>query len=395
MGGTIAEEKRTMTQTVPTPIYDVAAVETWLEDLSREGWHLSGFQRGKGIFEAGAPSGCRYRLQPLMRKKEQMDPERKELYQSMGWSYVGILSKVFHVWRCEDPSAPELDTDPLVQGESYRYLQYQMSLGLGVTALLLVLLVAVHVCFRGETPLLDAVQYGVPGHGILLVLACVLGAIVIVTDLRAMRRLMRSLRAGIPLKRPRPYQRGLWLARASILICWVVIFLPIIGRGHTISGNSLESGWDAEVSETGVPANAVYLDLRELDSVGVDVEYFRTRTKIHELAPRMYQVRQFVELPQGTFLWTESIYYRMLTKGLAEELTRELIVSRPGSFGNAPRKEMERVPASRLDAFFWRSDERGGQYVVAAMGCRVLDAAYQGPTDLRAAEAVFVRLLED
>lgn len=110
----------------PVELYDVAAVESWLEERDREGYHLLRFRGLYGIFYQDcsvAPS--RFRLQPLQRWKEALDPERVEAYRSMGWRLVGQLGP-FWVWRCDDPNAPELDTDPVVQGEGYRYLKRRM-----------------------------------------------------------------------------------------------------------------------------------------------------------------------------------------------------------------------------------------------------------------------------
>ena len=109
----------------PISIYDVAAVETWLEDLARKGENPVCFTGSRVDLLLDEPWECRFRLQPLQRWKEALDPERVEAYRSMGWRLVGQLGP-FWVWRCDDPNAPELDTDPVVQGEGYRYLKRRM-----------------------------------------------------------------------------------------------------------------------------------------------------------------------------------------------------------------------------------------------------------------------------
>ena len=110
----------------PANIYDVAANETWLEDQSAQGWHLTGFSGWSGLFARGEPKHCRYRMQPLPKKEKAPDPALMEAYQEMGWTYVATLPGTFHVWRCDDPGAPELDTDPVVQGLGYGYLRRRM-----------------------------------------------------------------------------------------------------------------------------------------------------------------------------------------------------------------------------------------------------------------------------
>ena len=101
----------------PVELFDVAVMESWLEERDREGYHLLRFRGLRGIFyqdRSVAPS--RYRLQPLLRKEKSPPQEMTEAYRELGWAYVCTLAGTFHVWRCEDPDAPELDTDPVVQG---------------------------------------------------------------------------------------------------------------------------------------------------------------------------------------------------------------------------------------------------------------------------------------
>ena len=111
----------------PVELYDVAAVESWLEERDREGYHLLRFRGLYGIFYQDcsvAPS--RYRLQPLLRKEKSPPPEMTDAYRELGWEYVCTLAGTFHIWRCGDPAAPELDTDPVVQSMGYGYLERKM-----------------------------------------------------------------------------------------------------------------------------------------------------------------------------------------------------------------------------------------------------------------------------
>lgn len=75
----------------PISIYDVAAVETWLEDLARKGENPVCFTGSRVDLLPDEPWECRFRLQPLQRWKEALDPERVEAYRSMGWRLVGQL----------------------------------------------------------------------------------------------------------------------------------------------------------------------------------------------------------------------------------------------------------------------------------------------------------------
>lgn len=110
----------------PANVYDVAANETWLEDLARQGWRLTGMTGWNGVFQRAEPAVCRYRMQPLSRKEKTPPEDVIELYAALGWEYVCTLAGLFHIWRCDDPETPELDTDPVVQGMGYRYLKKRM-----------------------------------------------------------------------------------------------------------------------------------------------------------------------------------------------------------------------------------------------------------------------------
>lgn len=110
----------------PANVYDVAANESWLEDMAKQGYRLKGMTGWSGIFEKAEPFSCRYRMQPLSKKEKHPPEETVEGYRELGWEYAGTIPGTFHVWRCEDPAAPELDTDPVVQGMGYRYLRGKM-----------------------------------------------------------------------------------------------------------------------------------------------------------------------------------------------------------------------------------------------------------------------------
>lgn len=111
----------------PVELYDVAAVESWLEERDREGYHLRGSGGLRNLL-----SGLLRRSQPLpapapVAQREVSAAGDDGCLQRAG---VGICLHLggdpSHIWRCGDPAAPELDTDPVVQGEGYRYLKRRM-----------------------------------------------------------------------------------------------------------------------------------------------------------------------------------------------------------------------------------------------------------------------------
>ena len=387
----------------PANVYDIAANETWLEDLARQGWRLTGMTGWNGVFQRAEPAVCRYRMQPLSRKEKAPPEDVIELYAALGWEYVCTLAGRFHIWRCDDPEKPELDTDPVVQGMGYRYLKKRMvwdTIQTGVLFLVLVWLYAWRFQTDG-TPLLDALDTP-PGRVLTGAGAYGLALFLMLCQIRSMGRLLRSLRAGVALKRPKPYRRQKWLAR-GLLAC-VVLFLGLgfLGSLRNIRGSSLAGGWDTGDSRHVPKAGVVYVDLRDLEGAE-QTEFWSCRTKVHELCPRMYETRQ-LSLGEGegplrpgdsypVLSSAETTHYRLLTESLARRLTRELSRGRTSSLGVYGHPALAAAETDGLDELWWGED-RYYQFVLARLGRQVIFLRYEGETDLRQAGAYFTALLD-
>lgn len=68
----------------PANVYDVAANESWLEDMAKQGYRLKGMTGWSGIFEKAEPFSCRYRMQPLSKKEKHPPEETVEGYRELG-----------------------------------------------------------------------------------------------------------------------------------------------------------------------------------------------------------------------------------------------------------------------------------------------------------------------
>lgn len=259
----------------PISIYDVAAVETWLEDLARKGENPVCFTGSRVDLLLDEPWECRFRLQPLQRWKEALDPERVEAYRSMGWRLVGQLGP-FWVWRCDDPNAPELDTDPVVQGEGYRYLKRRMifrTVGGGLIWLAMtayfILAVALSVASL-ENLLRNASWLGFVAAPLVAAALLTILGVQLWLDARNTWRLWKTLTAGVPLERPKPYRRQLRLGQLAWGAALVISVLNLVVSIQNLDGNP--SGWDhaaRTVYEAGErpPVQMVLADLTALDGL--------------------------------------------------------------------------------------------------------------------------------
>lgn len=111
----------------PCPDYDIWGTEKWLEDMAAQGYILCrgyAFQYGFAYFETGEPRRIRYRIAPAKKVPqrimspnsypEEPDEETMALHEQFGWRYTTFRGQ-FWIFACEDPEAPELNTDPQVQ----------------------------------------------------------------------------------------------------------------------------------------------------------------------------------------------------------------------------------------------------------------------------------------
>lgn len=359
----------------PAFLCDVAAIETWLEDWAAQGYRLIDFKGMNGIFVRDEPTPCRYRLAPLPKKETAPDPDRAEAYQEMGWIYVATMAGTFHVWRCDDPAAPELDTDPVVQAEGYGYLRRRMLRELLWLPLAVLLLIALEVwsCVRDEFPLWSVLHDQAPGVLTFQAVSILILLAAAVWEYRGIRRLLHRLKTGVPLDRPVPYRRQRRLGRL------LTVLIICLYCSNLVSG-LLGGFWPMRD-----PERAAYVDLAVLDP-GAAVEYTSADLKVHELAPRMYRTSQSTaDFERG--LHTE--YYCLRTAALAPVLERDLLEWRT-HYGDSPMEKLEGTP---LDSFWWR-DIGGSQEVVAVLGRNVLFLGYEGPVDLRTAGAYLAEALE-
>ncbi len=91
--------------------------ERWLEQMSREGWHL---KRGGIVFRfvKGAPSQTRYRLDYLRGVGRKLE-EYFTLFADSGWEHVCSFAN-WHYFRSNDAAAPEVFTDTESRAAKYR-----------------------------------------------------------------------------------------------------------------------------------------------------------------------------------------------------------------------------------------------------------------------------------
>ena len=223
-----------MVKLMPGYVEDVAAWQARLEDLAAKGWfYVPGWILFRfASFERGTPKAVRYRLEPAGKKEACPDWERQETYRALGWEYVDTIGKTMHLWRCDNPEAPELHTDPETEARAYDRLSRQEKIGryLGGGILAVVVgLIAFTLYVSGETYLADLVGTWLP----LWYLAAVVGffgtlIFMVQWQTRVLRRALRTMRAGVEAPRRRPYRLACGLTLVLNLL-WV---FSVVAQGY-------------------------------------------------------------------------------------------------------------------------------------------------------------------
>ena len=378
---------------LPGDLYDVAANETWLEEKAMEGYRVKEVGTFKVYFVKAEPARVRYRIQPMRKKKEVLDEERIELHRDLGWEYVGTLSGVFHLWCCEDERAPELETDPLVQADGYRYLRRRLR-GVAIAEAVF-WAVCIGLCMwltrDGSTVLRRALRDSLPLENLSWMVFVVCASVGLGMHLVPMRRLLRKLEAGIPMERPVPYRKKQWLQRVMVA-GFILYYILYTVSTFWPSGNMGIVGWSAMEGEA-PKAGVVYVDVTDLEPPDDVVEFDFALTKPHELASRVTQVQmqQLHKESPGHYRVTanaDTTYYDLRFSFLAPALAENI------RYTYRNWEPFEEVETPHLD-IFWVTDHPGrGNVAIAVKGREVIELFYSGETELRTLDTYLAGLLE-
>lgn len=373
----------------PLNSYDIAAVETWLEDEAEQGYHLVEFKGSHGLFEKGKPERWRYRMQLLAQKEKSPSPELIEEYERRGWTYAATCDKRFHVWKRRQMAVSMDPARGLTHADFQRLRRRHVLINLVyILALAGLMIATVHTQWSGKQPLYKLL-YGSMAGSLPLLWAMELSAVVMVlVETVAALRLFRKLEEREPLERPKAYRGQRWLATVGFIIGLIFACAGFLEMWW-------EQPWSALDKNTGeLKPGAVYVDLRELNGTPEEETFlYRPETKVHELAPRMWFIQQqaYPGAPVDEQIYADTEYYHLLTEHLVPRLTDEL--------KSMTQVEMTPVESAELDQYWWCTQEnrqgRMEQHLVAALGRNVLAVRYEGPTDLRTQEEYFASLLSE
>ncbi len=101
-----------MIRILPYYVYQVDAIESWLDEQAKKGLFLTDVRSRLTMdFKKGDPRPVRYRIDVKQNPGTYGQKERIADYREFGWEYVCELAGDLDIYRCDDPAAPELNTD--------------------------------------------------------------------------------------------------------------------------------------------------------------------------------------------------------------------------------------------------------------------------------------------
>lgn len=241
------KHKRTLR---PLELWNPGAIEKWLEHEAARGWQLTDCGRVLVTFKAIEPATYRVRLRPQRPETPEARRERGGACREMGWDCTAVITGGddydCEVFYCSDPSAPDLDTDPVAWGWAWeKPLRHSWLVAWAVLGLLVALPLLMAVPVPGRSAL--EILLGQNLFGLLwLATICALG-VVMLRRLWYLRQMRRQLAAGL-VPDPGDWRRDHRWQQAIILLllfCWM---LPLAG--------SIARIWRAEPDTAGLPYTA-------------------------------------------------------------------------------------------------------------------------------------------
>ena len=293
----------------PYPLWDIRGMELWLCQMADNGFLLEkspGFMSvGRFTFQPSEKAkGVRFRLDPVGRGWELSD--RAANYRELGWQFVGRISNLYAIYRCDAPSVPDLYTDLESLGWAMKKLLRQQWLALPLCLIWALWLMHSDLALLFTAPAVLLMRLIL--HSDLIPLYLILWILILGDVWKICRytvqftRLRRRLAKGQepPIQRPTYPQlrENLYALTFAVLLLLVMLFLF---RKDGSFSNRLLSGqeeWDfphvtlLEVMPEGT-------QLREYDPLE---KLFHDTFTSSYLAPEQYDTRQsaMARLPDGT-----------------------------------------------------------------------------------------------
>ena len=206
----------------PQDLWEPNAVQNWLEWEAQRGWRITNYNGWFCTFQRAEPKACRVRIQPHGPESDKAYWERLAVYEEMGWEHAVNLKLDYGVYYCDDPDAPELDTDPEVYALAWKKpLRNGLWSGLGL--LLAALFIIVMPVFYRE----NFMEFLMLADFRMLFTEFVVAPVIMIMALRQLWKVSKArkaLAAGVmPAEGNWRRSRNWWRTSLSLLLCLLTV----------------------------------------------------------------------------------------------------------------------------------------------------------------------------
>ena len=220
----------TVKKSIPCSLYDIQGLQDWLDEMALQGLFFDSFSTRNDYanFQTDAPRPVRFRLDPVGRNKKE-DARRKEPYAQMGWQFVDTLPRMYYIFSCEDPNAPELHSDPATLAYALNITIQKQIKSLVLMGLVITLTVAALAAASWKYLLPDLILVGNPQFLFKSGLSIAIISICLIIDALQIRHLLKTRRAlelGLPLQAGRRWPRPRWFVSYLLFIFLPLFILP-------------------------------------------------------------------------------------------------------------------------------------------------------------------------
>lgn len=386
--------------------WDIPAMESWLVQMAAQGLYFVRCSKGLLWFRRDTPGAVRYRLDAISPLSPTPDLETFQQAREMGWLYVGKLGQ-FSLYRCDDPDAPELHTDPLTQSMTLELLEQSIRRNVSLCTPLFLLGIGMILAgfLGGRPPVLQLVESSASFSMLVSLLLDLIVLVWLLLQCRRFCRLRRSLREGNPMEHRTGRFRG-QVARSRFLILFALLF-AVLSAGISVRSISGRERWNITPEQpsplsfhlTHIETDPAFT-YRHLYLSDRDMEN-HVQAAWSLFAPAQYEIEEGGEVPgrnwpdnSGTYSPSFRLsYYRLTLPFLAEPLLRALIREEYDDWyayeleHEPGRYQFLRVDQPGLDetALVYDAVEDTWEMLFARRGAQVVVLRYYGLEDLSAA----------
>lgn len=344
------KEKQTIHRICPCHQYDIEGIQSWLEDMAKDGWTLEqgGYGLGTFTFRRSNPTRCKYRLEVVFAGRKYPDRSNYlEMLKDFGWTHVTDFQG-FEIFRTDDLNAVEISTDPVVQAMTLKKLK-RNAMNRVVFLLIYGFFLLINKRLSWMYFFRMAVTFGPLTVGLWMVFLS-LALILPLNDLRHIHILEKKLRSGQLLHNPKAWKthastrKILRIIPLTVSICMLIAWLG--GIVMALDRDPISSAID--------PPFATIADLADSDyeladyPIG-DGNYYVNWS--NPIAPTNYEWREYAKFSKdsvgNTGLLIVSYHEtasEWLAKGLADDYyTYEINKNRNRSDLEAPNYGLDDV----------------------------------------------------